>query len=447
MSTSRPPTPDPDTGALPADAAASPRGEKIAKVAFLVSLVVLSVLYGSYGATRGWFPFKLVRAAAGDWENLKANWRNDFAMQPTRHIVPAADPAREPYRVLLPDEVTPGLVLTGGLAPEGETLQGVSLWDAEGNEVHHWNVDYDELVPEGVGEYNVLMHGVAPYEDGSIVVAFDAGEALARVDACGTPTWVTTGGFHHVISRNGDGTLWGWDNEELAKVDAETGEILERIDFKTEVLEAHDMYGSLAIRSSEDIKNKSYGFFSDAFHFNDVEELSPEMADAFPMFEVGDLLVSLRELNLVGVVRPATGELVWYRHGPWFKQHDPDFMPDGRIGVYDNRMGLGDSRLIAVDPATGEIETLLADTEQAPFYSWRRGKWQLLPSGNYLVAESERGRVFEATPDGRLVRDWNMIYDDANNFLVTSADLVAPDFFDAGAFDCPRAPGPVASAR
>ncbi len=424
------------TGSVTPDPAPS-RGEKLAKGAFIVSLVVLSVLYGSYGATVGWFPVKLVRSAVGDWENLKANWRNDFALEPTRHIVPAGDPARDAYRVLLPDEVTPGSVLVGGLSPGRETLQGATLYGPDGTEIHHWAVDYDELVPDGVGEFNVLLHGLAPFEDGSIVVAFDAGRALARIDACGAPMWVTEGGFHHVVSRSGDGTLWGWDDEKLAQVDEATGEVLQTIDFKTEVMEAHDMYGSLAIRSSEAIKDKGFRFFDDAFHFNDVDELTPAMAEAFPMFEVGDLLVSLRELNLVGVVRPSTRQLVWYRHGPWFKQHDPDWMPDGRIGVYDNRMGLGDSRIVAVDPATDEIEIMLEDSDDAPFYSWRRGKWQLLPGGNMLVAESERGRVFEATSDGRLVRDWNFIHDPDHNYLVTSADLVAPDFFDEGALDCP----------
>ena len=432
--------PEPHPGAAVGPA----RGERVARVAFLVSLVVLSVLYGSYGATQGWFPVKLVRKAEGDIRNLAANWRNDFALEPTRHVVPANDPEREPYRVLLPDELTPGLVLTAGLTPGRETLQGATLYAADGTEVHRWAIDYDELVPDGVGEFNVLAHGVAPYPDGSIVVAFDAGEALARIDACGDPMWIAEGGYHHVVSPNGDGTLWSWDREELVLLDADSGEELDRIDFRAEVLEANDLYGALAIRSSEDIANRSFGYFADMFHFNDVEALTDSMADAFPMFEAGDLLVSLRELNLVGVLRPETRELLWYRHGPWFKQHDPDFLSDGTIGVYDNRMGLDASRIVAVDPATDRIEDLLVDTPDTPFYSWRRGKWQPLPGGNLLVTESERGRVFEATADGRLVRDWNMIHDEATNYLVTSAELVGTDFFDPGALDCPPADAPMA---
>src|SRR4030095_10496964 len=44
----------------------------------------------------------------------------------------------------------------------------------------------------------------------------------------------------------------------------------------------------------------------DPTHLNDVEELSPEMARQFPQFAAGDLLISLRNLNLIMVVDPAT---------------------------------------------------------------------------------------------------------------------------------------------
>jgi hypothetical protein len=27
----------------------------------------------------------------------------------------------------------------------------------------------------------------------------------------------------------------------------------------------------------------------------------------------------------------------WSQTGPWLRQHDPDFLSDGRILVYDNR--------------------------------------------------------------------------------------------------------------
>src|SRR5690606_39813819 len=88
----------------------------------------------------------------------------------------------------------------------------------------------------------------------------------------------------------------------------------------------------------------------DPFHPNDAEPLRADMADAFPMFEAGDVLLSMRELNLITVVDIETGKMKWWRYGPWFKQHDPDFQPDGRITVLDNATGTGASRVLAIRP-------------------------------------------------------------------------------------------------
>ena len=45
---------------------------------------------------------------------------------------------------------------------------------------------------------------------------------------------------------------------------------------------------------------------------------------------------------------------------------------------------------------------------QQDFFSPWRGSVQRLPNGNTLICSSERGQVFEVTPDGRVVWEfWN----------------------------------------
>ena len=51
----------------------------------------------------------------------------------------------------------------------------------------------------------------------------------------------------------------------------------------------------------------------------------------------GRLLVSLRNLDLLMVMSPVTGQIKWTRTGPFLRQHDPDFLPTGQISVFDNR--------------------------------------------------------------------------------------------------------------
>jgi len=406
------------------------------RLAFLASLVVLSIGYGIFAAVVDWFPYPQVNLARGTITNVRENWMNDLGFVPTRHLVEAEDPDRPAYRALQPWLVSPGHVLISGLTPGHDTLQGAVLYDDRGDEVHAWQLDYAALAPDSEPEQNVVLHGFEVLPDGSGLATFDNGDVVARVDACGAPVWTTPGRFHHVVSPTVGGVLWSWRKEDLVKLDLESGKILDEIRLQTDIIEGQNLYGMLAIRSAENKDELEYA--GDAFHANDVEALSPEMAIAFPQFQVGDLLISLRELNFVGVLNPESRRLHWWSHGPWFKQHDPDFLADGKISVYDNYMGLGQSRIIAMDPQTGEWTVTFQGNDAVPFYSWRRGKHEVMPNGHLLITESERGRVFELTRDGQMVWERNMIYDKARNYVVTQATHLPVDFFEPGALDCQR---------
>jgi hypothetical protein len=408
--------------------------DTLARIFFLLSVVVLSTTYGVFASLRGWFPSPQIKDARATMNNLRENVLNDLGIIPTRHLVAAKDPDRPEYRVAQPALLTPGQVLIAGLTPGRETLQGAVLYDADGSEVHFWPLDYPALVPDDEPEFNVMQHGLWVLPDGSVMVVFDNGDVLARVDACGQPVWTQRGNFHHVVSLAADGTLWSWRSEDLVQLDLETGEILDEIRLREDIIDAQDLYGALAIRTDENAEKLQY--VGDPLHTNDVEPLSPEMAAAFPDFQVGDLLFSLRELNLVGVLDPQTRRLRWWSYGPWFKQHDPDFLADGGISVYDNRMGLGSSRIVRMNPTTRAWTVTFEGSDQVPFSSWRRGNHQVRPNGNLLITESEQGRVFEVSAAGELIWERNMIYDPEHNYVVTEAIHLDPDFFLPGALEC-----------
>jgi hypothetical protein len=138
----------------------------------------------------------------------------------------------------------------------------------------------------------------------------------------------------------------------------------------------------------------------DPLHTNDVEYLSAEMADAFPMFEAGDLMVSLRNIATVAVLDGETRRIKWFMTGPFFGQHDPDFLPNGNILLYDNRITgsrpeLGYSRVLEINPLTREIVWEYVGTAEDPMYTAIGGKVQLLPNGNVLAVEPQGGRIIE----------------------------------------------------
>jgi hypothetical protein len=72
-----------------------------------------------------------------------------------------------------------------------------------------------------------------------------------------------------------------------------------------------------------------------------VEVLREAVAPAFPMFRAGDVLLSLRNLDTLVVADGRTWRIKWAMTGPFLGQHDPDFLPNGHLMVFDNR-GTGD---------------------------------------------------------------------------------------------------------
>ena len=409
--------------------------DRLPAISFVASAMVLASAYGIFAQRQGWFPAPQIAQAEETIRDVKANWKNDLALEPTRHLVTAHNRGRDEndqgYALHLPNAVAPGYTLVAGLSKDQDSSAfSVELYDEECQHRHSWPVDYSKLDPEGLKPLNVMLHGMEVFPDGSIAVTFDAGNAIARLNACGDPMWVVKGGYHHAITRDGKGGLWAWRNNEIVRLDEETGEITKTLSLESDIVKAvGGQEGVFLVRSFAAGEDKPLSLASDPFHANDVEPLRAEMADAFPQFEEGDLLISLREINLLAVVAPDTGALRWWQTGPWLKQHDPDFQPDGTIAVFDNATGSGASRILRIDPVTRDVTTVFAGTTDAPFSSWQRGKQQMLPNGNVLVTQAQHGRVFEATPDGQIAWERDMVWDAERNLIVTEARHVPEDFF------------------
>jgi hypothetical protein len=66
----------------------------------------------------------------------------------------------------------------------------------------------------------------------------------------------------------------------------------------------------------------------DILHGNTVTTL---VAGAHQPFAAGQWLVSLREIDTLAVVDPASGRTVWAQRGPWRRQHEPTLLPGGRL--------------------------------------------------------------------------------------------------------------------
>lgn len=407
------------------------------KVAFVASLAVLAWLYGFATSARGWFPNDFIVLA---WDQA----RQVVASPPPGFTAPRVYDRRG-VRVPRPRSVQQGATLITSYWRDSTWQPGLRLIDRRGRVLHEWLYDVTDVFGDTVQRVGDLQ-GAHLFPDGDVLVNF-AYVGIARLDACGSVVWRLPEGSHHSIARAEDGTFWipGYrqnapttsprypnglpglsdtvGRDRVLHVSAD-GDLIESIDV-LELLYANGLERHIA--KSHRLKQ------SDVVHLNDIEPLPASMAPDYPLFEAGDLLVSLRDLDLVLVFDPASGDVRWHASHPFIEQHDPDFLGDGWIGVFDNNRDgtergsmLGGSRIVAVRPGTDSVAIRFPSAESDPFYSEYAGKWQHLDNGNMLLTESAAGRVVEVAGDGRTVWEWvHGPYDDAR----------VPEVYEAARYD------------
>jgi hypothetical protein len=198
--------------------------------------------------------------------------------------------------------------------------------------------------------------------------------------------------------------------EFIVKV-SRNGEIVQEISLMDVII--NSQYESSLFDDGHDIVGQWGESQGVEMHMNDIEVLGAERAGSFPLFEEGDIMASLRNLNLIVIIDPDTQLIKWSQVGPYLRQHDPDFLDDGKISVFDNRRDdaqgtiLGGSRILELDPITRDVSVLYESDTSNFFYTNGLGKHQHLPNRNILITEGEAGRTFEVTPDGQIV--WSYI--------------------------------------
>jgi hypothetical protein len=179
-------------------------------------------------------------------------------------------------------------------------------------------------------------------------------------------------------------------------------------------------------------------------HLNDIEELPDSIAERFPLFEAGDLMLSFRDLQVVMIVDPRDWRVKWYQMGPWVRQHDPDFQPDGTITVFNNKddhpfdgTHLGGSEIVELNPSTGATRRLYGGRPEQDMHTGILGKHQVLPNGNILITQTQRGRLLEVTRSGEIV--WELInrYDEETLAVMTEATRYPPSYFEVDDWTCP----------
>lgn len=124
----------------------------------------------------------------------------------------------------------------------------------------------------------------------------------------------------------------------------------------------------------------------------------------------GDLLVSFRQIDTVGIVDRNTGQFTWkWGPGEISHQHHPTYLDNGNVLLFDNgshRGGVTYSRVVEVDPKTDKIEWEYVGDPPISFYSFHISGAERQPNSNTLITEGAPGRIFEVTPECEIVWEY-----------------------------------------
>jgi hypothetical protein len=350
-------------------------------------------------------------------------------------------------RIDKPDKTCDGFTLLC----YGEDNHAV-LINMRGQTVHQWHIPFGEIWPDHplLGrklDHKVFFADGYLYDNGDLLVVMEMEEpldlrnplgslGLVKLDKDSRIQWKYQGYCHHCIDVGEDGTIYTCSSTMVDKpprgleylptpclvdfidVISPEGKPLKRIPlleaFRDSpcaallcMLERPKMYGQASPPAPQGVV-ADQPFIDDkrrrdVLHTNTVKVLPRALAAKFPLFRPGQLLISPRHLDAIAVLDPNSEKVVWAARGPWRAQHDPSFLDNGHLLLFDNMGSPTGSRVLEYDPQMQAFPWCYPGDKGTPFYSRIRGMSQRLANSNTLIVNSSGGEAFEATPDHEVV--------------------------------------------
>jgi hypothetical protein len=425
--------------------------DRVALLLFVVGVAFLSYLYGVASSRFSLFPYEVVHDAWVAGKALREVVAAEFNDMPPGALAFAPGSAASESAQGMPDirPLHDGLILmTGGpyeLMSECPEL-GCLAWVMDRSRtVHHaWPIDRDAPWGDirrhhGFTQVDqIYPSGLHLYDNGDLLVSYQARNAfpysvgLAKFDKNGKLLWQKENFSHHWFYVDLDGFIYtpshqlvdsplpipqtqealvceeGKIYEDVILVLKPSGELMRTISALSAMFESG--YGGLIHMTQSSC---------DPLHLNDVRLLKEEDALGYPTLSVGDMLISMRELNTVAIMDATNGRIKWITSGLTIRQHAPRFLGDNSLLIFDNLGGPADkggSRLAKIDLTTRTLTTLFPNSGTPPelgFFSEYAGHVDLdLQRSSALVSLTTEGRVVEIDlRTGEVLWDYDNTHD------------------------------------
>lgn len=312
-----------------------------------------------------------------------------------------------------------------------EALRFARLIDMEGKELHRWSD------PVGRGNSPEPGWAVAKVRDDGALFAIDNRAAVVELDWDSKVEWEVAGAFHHDLDFRPEGGVVVLSERPVRLLDegepyfllddgfvwlSEDGSV-EKEFWVHEALEDEEFYQRHVARRNErwrdtrrakmeaqDSFSISCGFSepklqkADFIHANSVEILRRDIEG---VGKKGDILTTLRELDMIATFSAEDGRLLWFWGTDALdRPHDPSLLDNGNILVFDNGWHRKRSRLVELDPSREKVVWRYGGKKKNKLWSKKRGLAQKLSNGHYLANSSQAGRAVEISRKGTVVWDY-----------------------------------------
>lgn len=407
------------------------------RIGFVILVALFAFVLGSASDDWGWNPldrFKSVylrvfgsgeSTPAGRWSrahNPESDPEStDFTGLTGLGYIAGHEPAPEQNGVVVrvPGATDDGYNLyCSGHAPE------VILMNMDGDILHRWYKEFEDIWPDRtpVEDYGTYVRRCHLFDNGDILAVYDE-SGLVRLDRDSNVVWTFDEPTHHDVGVGADGRIYVLTHYLLERPKVRKGErILDDhvvvLSADGEVLDRVSLIDAF-LDSPFDRVVERVPARKDVFHTNSIEVLDGRFVDRHPAFAAGNLLVSLREIDIVAVVDMKKHAVAWIMWGMWKHQHHPTMLDNGNMLVFDNLGHYGMSKVFEFDPFAQpaiasypyqefdplrqEVTWSYEGTTRNRFFSRFCGTAQRLGNGNTLITQSDSGRVFEVTPEGNIV--------------------------------------------
>lgn len=432
--------------------------DRLAAMAFGLSLCIAAFVYGVAVVAFGLFPYDIIRSTFITLDEMRKHVSEKHTGAFLKFSdVDRTDAASRRIQTLIDTGTDDGFLFFGGSfqfmehCPETGCLAVAYSRTGEVVEAYPYrpraifdsnttaDFPYETIFFDFVRHSNPL--GIERYANGDLLAVFQGwhvfpfGTGVARVDRDGHPVWFRWDYSHHWPTLNADGhavvpglrigdksvavKMPGWGFRLQCSSEQPYRDTLKVIgpdgDMRREVLVLDALLASpfrAVLKQSTDP--------CDPTHLNYAQQVSDELAAAVDGLDPGDFVVSLRNISAFGVIDGEDGRFKRLVRGTFIQQHSVQHLAQAKFVMFDNLGGDADggpSRLLMVDLASGAETTIFPNArtpeEFRSLFSATAGHVTLSPDRQRaIIAFSRMGRALEVRlSDGAVLTVFNNLHD------------------------------------